>query len=91
MINGLWSSYASCWFGIDLTPLPEVDLSTNEVEFLSKNLQTIEARPLWYLSYVRALAILNALSLKTSFEAVLFGKSLKSSYTISCWKHALPN
>ena len=51
-----------------LTPLP--------VDFLSKNLKTIEGSPLWYPSYLGFLAIWNALSLKSLSEAVLLAKSL---------------
>ena len=53
-----------------LTPLP--------FDFLSKNLLTIEASPLWYPSYLGCLAILNALSLNILSETVLIFKSLKS-------------
>ena len=45
-------------------------------DYLLKNLYTTEASPLWYLSYLGVLAILNALSLKTLSEAVLLVKSL---------------
>ena len=44
---------------------------------LSKNLFTIEAKPLWYPSYSEFLATLNALSLKTLSEAVLLANYLK--------------
>ena len=43
--------------------------------FLSKNLKTIEARPLWYQSYFGFLAVLNAFSCNILSEAVLPGKS----------------
>ena len=52
-------------------------------DFLSKNLQTIEADPHWYPSYFGYLAILNVLSLKTVSAAVLFVRSLLSEYAAS--------
>ena len=59
------NSLANCsFFKISLLTPPLLD-------FLSKNLKTVEARPLWYPSYFEILAKLNALSLKTLSEAVL--------------------
>ena len=36
LIIGVWGSSSSCWFGLNLIPLPGVDLSTSEAVFLSK-------------------------------------------------------
>ena len=47
-------------------------------DFLSKNLQANEGRPLCYPSYLGLLAMSNALSHNVSSGAVLLGKSLKS-------------
>ena len=40
-----------------LTLPPATDLSVSDADFLSKNLQTIEAGSLWYPSYLGFLAI----------------------------------
>ena len=48
------------------------------VDFLSKNMYTTEASPLWYSSYLGFLAILNVLFLQILSGAVLLAKYLKS-------------
>ena len=78
-IIGSWSSFAACCIAMskgcrfykDLIPLSLADLSASEADFLSKNVKTIEANPLWYASYFGLLAILKALSLKTLSDSVL--------------------
>ena len=67
--NCLWSSSASCWF--DITPL--------QLHFLSKNVCTIEANPLWWPSYFGLLAIAKALDPKTLSGCVL---SIKFFYLL---------
>ena len=69
-VIGLCHSITNCSLDSNsmLIPLP--------ADYFLKNLYTIEASPLWYLSYLGFLAILNALSLKTLSEAVLLAKSL---------------
>ena len=63
---GLYNSSVNCLFCLIslLTPPPE--------DFFSKNLQSIETRPLSFASYFGFLAILNALYLKTLSEAAFF-------------------
>ena len=71
---GLCNSLANCslkFNGIS-TPLPDTDLSLSEADFLSKSLYIVEARHLWYPSYLGFLAILSALSLKILSEMFFF-------------------
>ena len=56
LIIGLCNSSAKCKFCF-VSLLLTIPLSS---DFLSKNLYTIEARPIWYPSYLGFLAILNA-------------------------------
>ena len=57
----------------DLSRAAKVSVCSSETGFFSKNLQTIEARPLWYPSHYRCLAILNPLSHNILSEAVILG------------------
>ena len=73
----LCNSFPNYWFPelkLEFIPVP-----VRVVDFLPKNLKTIEARPLWYPSFIGVLAILNGLSCNTLSEAVPRnkGKSLK--------------
>ena len=79
------NSSANYWFS-KLIPVP-VRVEVPE-EFLSKKLQTNDASPCWYPSYLGLLAKLIALSRNTLSEVVLLDKYLKSPRAISCWKQA---
>ena len=64
-------------FFSELIPFPvQVANCMHSSRLFIKIFQTIEARPHWYLSYSRFLAVLNALSPNSLSEAVLLGKSL---------------
>ena len=76
---GLWSSSATWMFLLLASCKAEDKGRPLPCDFLSKNLYTIEANPLWYSSCFWSLEILNALSLSNLSAAVLFAKSLKSS------------
>ena len=75
---GFWNSSANCWSNVLSLSISLLAAS------LSKDLYTIEARPLWYQSYFGFLAILNALSRNILSEAIPLVKSLKPTEDMSC-------
>lgn len=87
LITVLFSSSANWWFKLKLFSIAELFCISRvsgisyqsrgtapPEKYLSKYLQTTEARILWYSSHFKFLTTLNALSCYTLSDAVLLGK-----------------